>query len=221
MADTEKKIATYICTGCEIGDVLDIDALVKVADKEAKADLVRTHACLCGDEGLALINKDIADEGINTLVLAACSPRAKQQEFSFGDKICMERVSLREGIAWTMADLEDDEDADWLAGDYVRMYTEKARRISVAEPYLEGDFYQDIMVVGGGVSGMCAALEAAKAGSQVHLLEKSDALGGWAARLHKIGPTKPPYQDLEEPGIDALIDEVTNHKNISRMLFKY
>jgi len=215
MSDIEKKIATYICTGCEIGDVLDIDALVKVADKEAKADIVRTHGCLCGDEGLALINKDIADEGVNTLVIAACSPRAKQQEFSFGDEVPLERVSLREGIAWTMAEWEDDEDADWLAGDYVRMYTEKARRIAPVEPYQEGEFYQDIMVVGGGIAGLNAALEAAMVGANVHLLEKGDALGGHAAKLHQIGPTKPPYQALEDTGVEALIDEVTKHANIT------
>ena len=213
MADTEKKIATYICSGCDIGEALDMDALAKMAISEAKAHLVRTHACLCGDEGLALIRKDIAEEGVNTLVIAACSPRAKQEEFRFGDAVPMERVNLREGVAWVME--HGDEDTQWIAEDYIRMYTEKARRIAPPEPFLEGEFYQDIMVVGGGVAGLNAALEAAKVGANVHLLEKSNALGGWAAKLHKVGPTKPPYQALEDNAIDALIAEVKAHANIT------
>ena len=213
MADTEKKIATYICSGCEIGEALDMEALAKMAKSEAKADLVRTHPCLCNDEGLALIKKDIAEEGINTLVIAACSSRAKQEEFRFGDAVPMERVNLREGVAWVME--PGDEDTQWIAEDYIRMYTEKARRISSPEPFLEGEFYKDIMVVGGGIAGLNAALEAAKVGATVHLLEKSDALGGWASKLHKVGPTKPPYQELEDVGIEALIAEVNAHTNIT------
>jgi len=53
----DKKLATYICTGCGIGEALDIDQLSKVAQKECKAALVKTHACLCGPEGVAMLRR--------------------------------------------------------------------------------------------------------------------------------------------------------------------
>ena len=73
MAD--KKIATYICTGCGIADALDIDALAKEAEGTCK-----THEALCGEEGLAIMRQDVADDGVTNALVVACSARAKQQD---------------------------------------------------------------------------------------------------------------------------------------------
>jgi quinone-modifying oxidoreductase subunit QmoB len=56
----------FICTGCGIGEALDIEALADVAKEEALP--VQTHPFLCSKEGVALIEKDIADKGTNLLV---------------------------------------------------------------------------------------------------------------------------------------------------------
>ena len=89
----EKKIAVYICTGCGIGDALDIDALSKVASKEYKADICKTDAFLCGKSGIELIKQDIQGEGANTIVVAACSSRVNILAgfvFSFGSSILLQ-----------------------------------------------------------------------------------------------------------------------------------
>ena len=52
---------------------------------------------------------------------------------------------------------------------------------------------KSILVIGGGITGLTAALEAAKAGSQVYLVEKEPQLGGWANKFHKVFNGKPPY----------------------------
>ncbi|MCL6639529.1 MAG: hypothetical protein K6T80_07615 [Firmicutes bacterium] len=67
-----KKIGAYICSGCGIGDSLDVAALSKVAKKEGKAAIVKDHGCLCGPEGVALIKADIEGQGVNTVAIAAC-----------------------------------------------------------------------------------------------------------------------------------------------------
>jgi len=64
------------------------------------------------------------------------------------------------------------------------------------------------------VAGLTAALNAAAAGYEVRLVEKSDKLGGWLAKQHKSVPTKPPYRELEDTGVDALIDEVEGNPRI-------
>jgi quinone-modifying oxidoreductase subunit QmoB len=207
----DKKIATYICTGCGIGDALDIPALSKMATSECKAALCKTHACLCGDEGLSVIKKDIAEEKVTTVLLAACSARAKQEEFRF-EGTEMVRANLREGVAWVLP--PKDEDTQHLAEDYLRMGTEQARRTGLPVPFGEGEFSKHLLVVGGGVTGMTAALEAAKAGYGVTLLEKTDTLGGYAAKLHRSVPSAPPYTAPEETGIATLIDQVKSHGKV-------
>ncbi len=61
----EKKTAAYICTGCGIGEALDIEALSKVATDEYKAPICRTNNIYCSPEGVAEIQKDIESEGVN------------------------------------------------------------------------------------------------------------------------------------------------------------
>jgi quinone-modifying oxidoreductase subunit QmoB len=213
MAD--QKIATYICSGCDIGAAVDVPALAKCATSECKAALAKTHACLCGDEGVALVRSDIAGESLTTVVLAACSFRAKQEAFQFPGTPVV-RVNLREGVAWVLP--HGEEDTQHLAEDYLRMGCEQARRTALPVPYAEGEFSKQLLVVGGGVAGMTAALEAARAGYGVTLVEKSAALGGFAARLHRAVPTVAPYRELEESPAAALAAEVRSTSAIEVLL---
>ena len=71
----EKKIALYVCSGCGIGDALDIEKLGEVETDDVSAEISKNHPNLCSQEGVGLIKKDIEDEGANTLVIAACSHR--------------------------------------------------------------------------------------------------------------------------------------------------
>ena len=113
----EKKVAVWICKGCEIGEALDIEAIEKVVISECKVELCRTHSFLCGDEGVALIQKDV-QEGVNTLVIAACSPRCNADTFTF-DGCFTDRVNLREHVVWSHS--PNDEDTQMLAEDYLRI----------------------------------------------------------------------------------------------------
>jgi len=205
----EKKIVAYICTGCDIGKALDIEALKKVATDEYKLEVCRDHPWLCGPEGVETIRADIAD-GAGAVVIAACSQRAMTNAFSF-DGVQVERVNLREHVVWSHE--PNDEDTQMLAEDYLRMGIVKAQKASMPEPHIE-ETSKDIVVVGGGVTGLTAALEAAKAGYSVTLIEKEDHLGGWLAKSVKTFPTRPPYRDLVPTGIEDLIAEVEGHERI-------
>jgi hypothetical protein len=66
----DKKYGVYICEGCGLGESLDIEKLCDVPKEEGLA--VKTCPILCGKEGVELLKKDIAGEGVNTLVIAAC-----------------------------------------------------------------------------------------------------------------------------------------------------
>lgn len=208
----DKKLGVYVCTGCDIGGSLDIDALEKVATSEGKAAVCRRHAMFCGEEGAASIRADVENEGVNTVLVAACSPREQAAAFSFNPTaVSLERVNLRELVVWSHP--PNDEDTQMLAEDYLRMGLAKANKMQPLEPFND-TFDKTILVVGGGLTGITAALEAAKAGSDVVLVEKEPRLGGWAAKQWKRVPTEPPYEELEANDLPARIAEVEGHERI-------
>ncbi|MFZ5649051.1 MAG: FAD-dependent oxidoreductase, partial [Bacillota bacterium] len=196
-----KKIGVYICSGCGIGEALDMSALAKVATKEYKAPICKTDAFLCGKDGVDIIKKDIEGEGVNFVVIAGCSGRVNYDVFDFGPSVIVERVSLRERVVWTQE--PDDEDTQMMAEDYMRITLAKLKNLEAPEPYMGEDLSKGIMVVGGGLAGMTAALEAAKAGYSVALVEKEDTLGGWLKKSYKIIPLNPPYTQPQENNLDG------------------
>ncbi len=207
----EKKLAAYICTGCGIGDALDIDQLSNVVTEENSIPICKTHSMLCSQEGVELIKQDISSEGVNTIIIAACSPRVMYDVFNFEGCI-VDRVNLREQVVWTHP--PGDEDTQMMAEDYIRMSVSKVNDMELPEPFKpEEELSGDILVVGGGITGLTSALEAAKAGRNVVLVEKAPQLGGFQAKVGKIATF--PYKGLQDNDIQQLIDEVQNNDKIT------
>jgi len=208
----EKKVGVYICKGCEIAKTVDVDKLVEVATGEGKAPICKTYDILCTKEAVDEIKNDIANEGVNRVVLGACSIRVFPELFDFGNDIVTDRANLREQVAWCHE--PNDEDTQMLAEDCIRMGLAKVENSDPPEPFIE-ESSKDILVVGGGITGMTAARAAADAGYKVTLVEKEDQLGGWATKFKKVFPKHPPYKDLEDSGYLKLIEEVEDHDNIT------
>ncbi|MEM0350506.1 MAG: hydrogenase iron-sulfur subunit [Archaeoglobaceae archaeon] len=194
------KVGVFICTGCEI-EKINIERLKEVA-KEFGIE-AKVHPFLCSAEGVEIIKKDLAN--LDAVVIAACSPRVKTAVFNFDGKY-VERVNLREGVVWSH---EINVHTQELAEDYLRMGIVKAQKAEKPEAY-KIETSKDILVVGGGVAGLTAAIEIAKSGYKAILVEKEAQLGGFAAKLYKSLPTSPPYTKLEEPIVGKLIEEVKN-----------
>jgi len=206
----EKKIGLYICSGCGIGDALDIEKLSETETDDVSADLCKNHANLCSQEGVELIKKDIEGEGINAVIVAACSHRVMYDAFNF-ENIIVDRVNLREQVAWSQP--AGEEDTQMMAEDYIRMGLAKVKAMELPEPFKpEEEISKDILVVGGGVTGMTAAVEGAKAGYNIILVEKESELGGFQKKVGKIASF--PYKDIKDNDIQDLIQSVTNNDKI-------
>ena len=206
----EKNTAVYICSGCGIGDAIDIEQLSKVATDEGSAPICRNHPNLCSQEGVELIKNDIANEGANTLVIAACSPRVMFDTFNFENCI-VDRVNVREQVAWCHK--PGDEDTQMMAEDYLRMGMAKVDNMEPLEPFEpEQEISRDILVVGGGLTGMTSALEAAKAGCSVVLVEKESQLGGFQSNVQKMATF--PYKGVEDNDLEELVQAVTQNEKI-------
>ena len=221
----DKKYGVYICTGCGIGDALNIEALCGVPEEEGLP--VKTHPFMCGKDGVELIKKDIADKGINTMVIAACSRRVNFDIFKF-DGCIVDRVNLREQVVWShprseFPALTEDQIDDgvhfdrlqMLAEDYLKMGMAKVEKIKLPEPYQVETFSNKILVIGGGITGISAALDAAKAGYNVTIVEKEASLGGYAAKVRKQLPDQDPYDTLALPAVESKIREIESYDNIT------
>ena len=206
----EKKYCAYICKGCGIKEAMDVE---KVAGAAKKIQNYKMHDALCSPEGVQMIKSDITNDGINTIVIAACSPRAKVAEFTFPG-VLVERANIREFVAWTM---EPNTDAtNDAAYDYLNMGIVKVQKSELPEPNILPDLDNTILVIGGGIAGMTAALSAAGAGCKVVLVEKDAQLGGLVNKLYKKIPTgsyinKPLIVDTD---INKTVTEVESNPNI-------
>ena len=216
---SEKKIGAYICKGCGLGERLDCGELATIAKREGKAGVVHEHDFLCNAEGVAMIQNDIDNEGVNRVVIAACSRRAKTEAFNF-EGVAIGRVNLREGVIWVRPDSDEArETTQEMAADYVRMGCAEAKYMNIADTNPAAASNDSILVVGGGVTGMTAALEAAAAGYPVTLVEKSGSLGGAEAKSYKRIPEHSPYADPEDTGVAEMIaaieasNKITVHLN--------
>ncbi len=213
MADI--KIGAYVCKGCGLGERLNTAQLMTVAQREGKAQVVREHEFLCNGAGVAMIRQDIEKEGVNHVVIAACSRRAKTDAFGF-EGVAISRVNLREGVIWVQPDTDEAKEiTQEMAADYVRMGCAESARMNIPQINPGHGNNKRILVVGGGISGMTSAVEAAKAGYEVLLVEKTAALGGWLAKLHRRVPFHEPYADPMETGMPALLKRIESDKRIT------
>jgi len=221
----DKKFGVYICTGCGIGDALDIEALAGVPEEEGLP--VQHHPFLCSKAGVELIQKDIDEKGANAIIVAACSRRVNFDTFRF-DGCIVDRVNLREQVVWshpredyprlTEDQIDDGEHFDslqMLAADYMRMGMARIEKVKLPEPYKLENFSRKILVIGGGMAGMSAALDCAAAGYEVTVVEKEKQLGGHANHWRKQLPVAAPYEELISPTVAEKVAAVEGSDKIS------
>ncbi|GBE57812.1 putative glutamate synthase (NADPH) small subunit [bacterium BMS3Abin01] len=209
------KLGVYICSGCGIGDSLNLEELEKIASGQYKAPVCKTNDFLCNQEGVDLITGDINNEGVNRIVIAACSARVNTDAFAFDPlSYYTERVSLREQVVWTQE--PNDENTQMMAEDQLRMGIVRAQKAKPPVPHIE-PISRTVMVIGGGTTGINAALETARAGSEVILVEKEAELGGWARKMYRVLPEKAPFEQIQESDIGDRIREVEASDRIKVM----
>ena len=212
---SEMKTAAYVCSGCGIGERIDTAQLAKIAQREGKMALVREHAFLCSGEGVQAIRDDVEKEAVTHVMIAACSRRAKTEAFHF-PAVALARANLREGVLWAVTEGADhDEVRQEMAADYVRMGCAELKKMKIPAGNADTGKNRRILVVGGGISGMTAALEAAQTGYDAILVEKESRLGGWAGKLAKRVPWKAPHAEPQDTGVAALVAEVSAHPRIT------
>ena len=211
---SDKKPGLYLCKGCGIGEAVDVGELETLATGEHKIPHCRQHDILCSADGVAQIKQDIADGTVNQVIVGACSRRVMTDRFTFPGAHVV-RADLREQVTWSHP--AGHEDTQMMAADGIRMGIAEAKNSTLPAPWLEGDFSDRILVVGGGLSGLTAAREASKTGHPVLLVERGGTLGGWSSQWSARMPHRPPYRGPQPNDMGALIAEVEADSAITVM----
>ncbi len=204
-----EKLGVFLCTGCEIGEHLDVERIREAAEEEG-VERFETHPCLCSAEGVSAYRAAIEEDGLDGVLVAACSPREKVQEFQVDpERVVLYRVGLREQAVWSQErpDEEGEENQHMLGEDLVRMGLARLQRSTLPSRLKEG-VERKVLVVGGGVAGLNAALACSRMGYGVVLVEKTERLGGYQAGLKYVVPEEPPYGRVHENRIGELEEAV-------------
>ena len=208
------RLGVFIC-GCG-GSISDVVHAPEAADFAARLPGV-VHAgylpFACFPDGLNHIRRAIHEFGLNRVVVAACSHRTHESLFQRTvreaglNPYLAEMVNVREQCAWVHAG--DLEGATRKAKELVRVGVARA---SLAQPlYKESRApNRSALIIGGGVSGMTAALAIADSGFDVHLVEKSDALGGNLQHIYYVAEGVNPQRLLRD-----LVNRVVAHERIT------
>ncbi len=217
VTDEEPRLGVFIChCGMNIASVVDVEAVVKRIEHEPNVVLATHTMFTCADTSLSNIKDMIHQHRLNRIVVASCTPRTHEPLF---------RETLREAglnpYLFEMANIRDQ--CSWVHSTVPQTATEKAVelvKMSIARartlwPLESGTLAVDQtgIVIGGGLSGMTAALALADQGFNVHLVEQAGRLGGI---LHDI------HNTFEHDDIAAftrgLIDQVQKHPRIKSYL---
>ncbi|MFO7738918.1 MAG: FAD-dependent oxidoreductase, partial [Desulfatiglandaceae bacterium] len=184
----EPKVGVFVChCGANIGRIVDVPSTVEYALTLPNVAYAQEQLFSCATNSAQEITDMVKEQGLNRVVIAACSPRTLEPLFRDTlreagiNQYFLEMANIREHNSWVHS--KEPEEATQKAKDIIRM---SVARACLLDPLQEIDLpvNKTALVVGGGISGMTCALSIANQGHDVFLLEKDTDLGGTARRLH-------------------------------------
>jgi heterodisulfide reductase subunit A2 len=186
------RVGVFIChCGNNIAGTVDVKRVAEETRKLPGVAFATTYMYTCSEPGQDEIKDTIKREKLDRVVVAACSPRMHELTFRRTiekaglNRYFLEMANIREHISWIGEHKESNTEK---AIDAVRMAVVKAMQ---DKPLYPSSFQVNkrVLVIGGGVAGMQAALDCADGGLEVIMVEKSPSIGGMMARLDKTFPT--------------------------------
>ncbi len=207
------RIGVFIChCGSNIGGVINCEALANYAEKLPLVSYSEDNLYTCSEIGLSSIKNAINQNSLNRIVVASCTPRTHEPLF----RECITEaglnpylfnfVNIREQCSWVH--MKQPEEAYEKAKDLIRMGVAKAVKLEPLEK-ITISVYPTALIIGGGVSGMTAALSLSRQGFKTYIVERERELGGLVRKIQYILGEGDPQEYLED-----LIEKVEDQKKI-------
>ena len=213
----EKRIGVYVCwCGTNIANMVDVEHVAKEIENMPNVVISKDYKYMCSDPGQDLIVQDIKEHNLNRVVVAACSPRMHEITFRKAlenaglNPYMFEMANIREHASWVHTDRKEatKKAKDLIKGAISRVqWHESLERRSVS-------VNPATLIIGGGIAGISAALEIANAGKHVYLIEKTEAIGGFAGKIDLTFP----FLNSAKQMLDHKIRAVLYHPDIDVFL---
>lgn len=212
------RIGVYIChCGSNIAGKVDVKAVTEFAAQLPDVEVCRDYLFMCSEPGQKLILKDIQDNNLNRIVVAACSPLMHEKTFR--------GVVAQGGLNPYLLNIANiREHCSWVTEDPIKA-TEKAKalvsaaigKVRFLKPLEQSEVVvnKSVLVVGGGITGIQAALQCADADYKVYLVEQEQSIGGHMAMLDKTFPTL----DCSACILTPKMVSIGKHPNINLMTY--
>ena len=212
------RIGVFVChCGTNIAGTVDVAQLAERA--LTLKDVVHADHPMytCSEPGQGSIQDAIRDKKLDRVVVAACSPHMHEVTFrrcveAGGlNPYMMEMANIREHCSWIHPDMAVGTEKAW---DIIKMAVAKVRQL---EPLYsnEVEVNKEVLVIGGGVAGIQAALDLADTGLKVTIVEKETTIGGTMAKLDKTFPTI----DCSACILTPRMVDCAQHENIEVMAY--
>lgn len=207
------KIGVFICEcGENISSNVDCNAVKDAILKHRNVSYATVYKYMCSDPGQELIKKAIKEHNLDGIVIAACSPQMHEETFravlqdTAINPYMLEIANIREQCSWVH---DEKSKATQKAEDIIKASIEKLRQDQELYP-INTPIKKRALVLGGGITGIQAALDIADAGYETIVVEKSPSIGGHMAMLSETFPTLDCSQCILTPKMVAL----ARHPNI-------
>ena len=207
------KIGVYVChCGMNIAPKVDVECVTSFAKELPHVHVAKEYKFMCSNPGQELIIDDIKTHDLKRIVVASCSPRMHEKTFREACKTaglnpyCFQMANIREHSSWVTGDSGEATDKA------MALVNAAVSRVAFHQPLETKDVSveKSVLVIGGGIAGMQAALTSAKAGYSVFLVERSPSIGGHMAKFDKTFPTL----DCAACIMTPKMVEVAQHENI-------
>jgi heterodisulfide reductase subunit A len=209
----QPRIGVFVChCGTNIAGKVNIAEVLDFASRLDNVIVAKEYKFMCSDPGQELIKQNIREHDLNRVVVASCSPLMHESTFrgvtAEGglNPFYFQMSNIREQVSWVT---EDPEKATKKAK---ALISAAVRRVALHDPLTrkEVEVRPEILIVGGGIAGIHAALTYANSGKKVYLVEKQPSIGGHMSLLDKTFPTL----DCSACILTPKMSEVGKHPNI-------
>ncbi len=210
-----QRIGVYIChCGGNISDYVEVEELGKMFQKEDGVVVSKDVMFACADSNQKAMIDDIQKHNLDAIVVASCSPKLHLYTFR--------GVASRAGLnPNNYVQVNIREQCSWPHSDHPREATVKAagliragiNRVAFSEALdnIEIEVKKSALVVGAGIAGMKAAIDLARSGNEVYLIEKDFFVGGHITQKEKLFVTGQNGKEI----VRILYDEIRSYPNIT------
>jgi heterodisulfide reductase subunit A len=209
----QPRIGVFVCDcGTNIAGKVDVADVVAFAAKLDNVAVAKEYKFMCSDPGQELIKRSIKDYDLNRVVVASCSPLMHEPTFrgvtAEGglNPFYFQMSNIREQVSWVTLKPED------ATKKAKALISAAVRRVALHDPLTrkEVPVRPEVLIIGGGIAGIQAALTYAKSGKKVYLVEQQPSIGGHMSELDKTFPTL----DCSACILTPKTSEVGKHPNI-------